>query len=108
MYDDTAIETPEARRISERQAFANVTEGLKNAEQDDAGKRQALVTNRVFWGVLKDNLFSEENKLTTDLKGQIFTLASWVEGYTDKVLRGDANEIRPLISVNATIMAGLA
>ena len=107
MYEDTITESPEDRRIAERQAFANVTEGLKNAD-DDAGKRQALVTNRVFWGVLKDNLFADENKLTEDLKGQIFTLASWVEGYTDKVLRGDASEIRPLISVNATIMAGLA
>ena len=108
MDQDTAIESPADRRIAEREAFANVTEGLKHAaEQDDTGKHQALMTNRVFWGVLKDNLFSDENKLTADVKGQIFTLASWIEGYTDKVMRGDADEIRPLISINATIMAGL-
>ncbi len=104
----TEIETAEARRVAEREAFASVTANLVHAEQDDTGKRQALVTNRLFWGVLKDNLFSEENKLTNDLKGQILTLATWVEGYTDKLLRGDAQEIRPLISVNSTIMSGLA
>ena len=54
------------------------------------------------------NLFSDENRLTSDVKGQIFSLATWIEGYTDRVLRGETAGVRPLISINDTIMAGLA
>ena len=48
------------------------------------------------------------HRLSPELKGQIFSLATWIDGYTDKVLKGEANEIAPLVSVNDTIMQGLA
>ncbi len=106
----TDIETPEERRAAELAAFTNVTGRLNEAAStgDLNGFRQALETNRVFWSVLKDNLFNTENRLTPDLKGQILQLATWVEGYTDKVLSGQAREVTPLIAVNTTIMQGLA
>jgi flagellar biosynthesis regulator FlaF len=108
---ENQIDTPEERRATELQAFARVTKRLYDAADghvEGTSWRQALETNRVFWSVLKDNLFAADNRLTSDLKGQIFALATWVEGYTDKVLAGQARELSPLISVNDTIMQGLA
>ena len=110
-YESQVTDSPSERRAAERQAFSRVTSRLSAAASHDPGTsawRQALETNRLFWSVLKDNIFSDENRLTADVKGQIFTLATWVEGYTDRVLKGESREILPLISVNDTIMAGLA
>ena len=105
-------DTPVERRAAERRAFQKITsrlvEAANNGELDALTRRHALETNRLFWSVLKDNVFSEENRLTIDVKGQIVTLATWVEGYTDRVLRGESAEIRPLISINDTVMEGLA
>ena len=110
--DDIApptIETKEVRRAAEHRAFENVTRQMAEAEtlgEADAA-RSALETNRVLWSILKDNIFADENQLPQDLKGQIFSLANWVDGYTAKVLEGE-KEIGALISINNTIMEGLA
>lgn len=102
-------EAPEIRRAAERRAFDNVTREMSAAEfgSSDETTRQALEKNRLLWSVLMDNIFAAENRLPTDLKGQIFSLASWVEEYTHKVLRGE-KQMAPLISINNTIRSGLA
>ena len=104
-------DSPADRRASELQAFIKVTGRLAAAASGQVERtawRQALETNRAFWTVLKENLFYSDNRLSPELKGQIFSLATWIDGYTDKVLKGEANEIAPLVSVNDTIMQGLA
>ena len=98
------IEASEVRRAAERRAFENVTRQMADATE---AARSALESNRMLWSILKDNIFADENQLTEDLKGQIFSLATWVEGYTTKVLDGE-REIGALISINQTIMEGLA
>ena len=102
------IDTSEVRRAAEHRAFENVTRQLAEAEsgEDTATARNALETNLMLWSVLKDNIFADENRLTADLKGQIFSLATWIEGYTPKVLCGE-KKIGALISINNTVMAGL-
>jgi flagellar protein FlaF len=74
---------------------------------ETTAERSALETNRMLWSILKDNIFADENQLPQDLKGQIFSLANWVDGYTAKVLEGEG-ELEALISVNNSIMEGLA
>lgn len=104
-------DTPAERRATELQAFIKVTDRLSAVaagKSDRTTWRQALETNRALWTVLKDNIFRTENRLTPELKGQIFSLATWIDGYTDKVLKGEAREVTPLIEVNDTIMQGLA
>jgi len=111
MEDFTAptIEPSDVRRAAEHRAFENVTRQMADAKTlgETTAERAALERNRMLWSVLKDNIFADENELTEDLKGQIFSLATWVEGYTDKVLNGE-KEIGALISINNTIMEGLA
>ena len=105
-----AIESPEDRRAVERRAFDKVTRSMIDAGEDTGSFawRHSIETNRLFWSVLKDNVFAEDNRLTNELKGQLVSLATWVERYTDRVLRGEAKGIAPLISVNDTIMSGMA
>ena len=98
------------RRSDERKAFSKVTSALENATARTAGDpyfESALDDNRRLWSILQENLFQEDNVLPDSLKSQLISLATWVEGYTAKVIRGEA-EVEALISVNQTIMEGLA
>lgn len=107
-FADPSIDPSDVRRAAEHRAFENVTRLMTEADTGSGdASRRALETNRMLWAVLKDNIFSDENRLTPDLKGQIFSLATWVEGYTAKVLRGE-KDMGALISINTTIMEGLA
>ena len=93
------------RRNDEREAFSKVTMALAGANV--AGLRSALDDNKRLWSILQDNLFQEDNVLPDSLKSQLISLANWVDGYTAKVLEGEG-EVEALISVNTTIMEGLA
>ena len=92
------------RRGDEREAFSKVTAAMASA--DGASLRSALDDNRRLWSILQDNLFQEDNVLPDSLKSQLISLATWVDGYTAKVLEGEG-ELEALISVNNTIMEGL-
>jgi len=93
------------RRGDEREAFSKVTAALASA--DTASLHSALDDNRRLWSILQDNLFQEDNVLPDSLKSQLISLATWVDGYTAKVLEGEG-DVEALISVNTTIMEGLA
>ena len=92
------------RRSDEREAFSKVTAAMVSA--DVANLRSALDDNMRLWSILQDNLFQEDNILPESLKTQLISLATWVEGYTTKILEGEG-ELDALISVNTTIMEGL-
>ena len=93
------------RRGDEREAFSKVTAALASA--NDAGLRSALDDNKRLWSTLQDNLVQEDNDLPDSLKSQLISLANWVDAYTAKVLEGEG-ELEALISVNNSIMEGLA
>ena len=93
------------RRNDEREAFSKVTAALASA--NDASLRSALDDNKRLWSTLQDNLIQEDNVLPDSLKSQLISLANWVDGYTAKVLEGEG-ELEALISVNNSIMEGLA
>ena len=97
------------RRREEREAFWRVTRDLEDVasrEASDPLREVALDRNRRLWSMLQDNLCMDENQLPQPLKDQLITLASWVEGYTTKVIEGDG-DLTALIAVNTTIMEGL-
>lgn len=112
MSMEMEILEPEAidRRSDERRAFTKVTGALQKVSGQEAGDpalEAALNDNRRLWSILQDNLFQEDNLLPDSLKNQLITLANWVDGYTAKVIEGEG-ELDALISVNQTIMEGLA
>ena len=101
---DSEVEISD-RRSDEREAFSKVTVALENSSVANLGS--ALDDNRRLWSILQDNLHHEDNLLPEELKSQLISLASWVHSYTDSVIEGEG-ELEALISINRTIMEGLA
>ena len=105
------LESVDSRRSEEHAVFSRVTRELEEVARTSQPRgdvvADALENNRQLWAFLQDNLFHEDNMLPEALKEQLIGLASWVDGYTAKILDTGA-AIDPLISVNHTIMEGLA
>ena len=95
-------------RQTEHRLFGQVTGALARVGATvDVEGTKTLEWNRRLWLTLQSDLSREENLLPDQLRAQLISLAIWVDKHTTKVLRGEA-EIAPLISVNRTIMEGLA
>lgn len=98
-------------RQTEYRLFGQITRGL--VEVRDSGVRdeafnQALDKNRQLWSVLSTDCGVPGNQLPDDLRAGIISLSIWVSKQTSQVMRGIDNDIDVLISVNRTIMEGLA
>jgi flagellar protein FlaF len=61
----------------------------------------------MLWTIFQTDLALPENALPDSLKAQLISLSMWVQRYTAKVLFENAS-IDPLVSVNRSIMEGLA
>lgn len=106
----TATETP---RQTEYRLFGQVTRALVTAR--DAGDKargtpewhKAILWNRRLWMALQGDLAADGNGLPDDLKAKLISVAIWVDKYSRKVMKGEA-ELGPLIDINRNIMGGLA
>ncbi len=108
-YEATQTITENARE-TEYRLFARVTRALMDAEDKAMSEPEfhhALDWNRRLWSTLQFDLASDENLLPDDLKAKLVSLAIWVDKHSSKVMRGQG-KIDPLISVNRSIMEGLA
>ena len=104
----TTQTTTEDPRQTEYRLFAAVTRALIEAqEKGGKGYFNALDWNRRLWLTLQMDLSSDQNRLANPLKAQLISLAIWVDKHSSKVLRSEAG-LESLISVNRTIMEGLA
>jgi flagellar protein FlaF len=72
-----------------------------------SGLRDALAENEQFWSALKFDLAEPGNKLPTELRASLISVALWVERQTNECL-GGASGIAALVSTNRAIAAGLA
>ena len=107
---DRAQAGTEDRRLTEYRVFAQVTKALTDAAalgMERENWAENLNWNRRLWMTLQLDLTNDNNQLPETLRAQLISLAIWVDRHTSLVLRGDG-EIEPLISVNRTIMEGLA
>ena len=108
-YQSTLTKTEEPRQ-TEYRLFAQVTRALLDVQAaGQSGKEfiSAVDWNRRLWLALQMDLASEDNGLSDQLKAQLISVAIWVDKHTSAALRGDAKG-GPLITVNRTIMEGLA
>lgn len=97
----------ESPRSVEYRLFAQVTRSLLDiGPAIDSTAHEALYWNRQLWITLQKDLAHENNGLPDQLKAGLISLAIWVDRYTTKVIRGEA-EVAPLIQVNRSIMEGL-
>lgn len=101
-------------RQTEYRLFAEVTKALMAIREATKAKGlkspefyKAVDWNRRLWLTLQMDLASNENRFPDGLKANIISIAIWVDKHSRSVLRGDG-DIEPLISINRTIMEGLA
>lgn len=118
-YKRTITETENPRQI-ERRVMSRINAKLKDAcETFDAGDaaarlqmlanglRDTLAENEKLWSVLKQDLISPSNQMTSELRSSLISMAMFVERHTGAVLSGHGN-IKALIDVNSPIIDGLS
>ncbi len=106
----SVVSATEEPRQTEYRLFALVTKALMDArDRGGRGKKfiEAIDWNRRMWLTLQMDLASDQNGLTDELRAQLISVAIWVDKHSSAALRGD-QPIEPLITVNRTIMEGLA
>lgn len=103
----TSAETPSQ---VEYRLFAQVTNALlavKDKDIKDPETIAALDWNRRMWSVFSSDCGTKGNGLPDELRAGIISLSIWVSKHSSLVMRG-AESIESLISINKTIMEGLA
>ncbi|WP_262691435.1 flagellar biosynthesis regulator FlaF [Kordiimonas aestuarii] len=105
-----AQQSSESPSQVEYRLFAQVTNALIEARDKNmrgADLVKALDWNRRMWSVLSSDCGTEGNSLPQNLRAGIISLSIWVSKHSSAVVRG-AEKIDDLISINRTIMEGLA
>jgi flagellar protein FlaF len=101
------VETP---RATEHRLMGQVTGEMISAVA--AGKHGAALIgclhhNREVWSAFSSACATPGNELPAPLRGQIISLALWVDRHTSAVI-GGRESIDALIDVNRSVMEGLA
>lgn len=100
----------EPPRQTEYRLFAEVTRKLmevNSRDTVDSVMMEALDWNRRLWSTLSTDCGAKGNALPNDLRAGIISLSIWVSKHTSLIMRGE-EKIDDLISINKTIMEGLA
>ncbi len=96
-------------RDVEYRVFGQVTGRLARALEDGTGiaaLAEAIHENNRLWTALAVDLAGPDNALSDPLKAQLLGLAIFARKEGDRVLAG-GGDLRMLIEINTTIMAGL-
>ncbi|MCQ4159940.1 flagellar biosynthesis regulator FlaF [Roseomonas sp. GC11] len=105
----SVIRGTEDQRDIEYRVLARVTARLEAAMAADAGPAaipHAIHENRMVWITFASDLASSENTLDEAIKARLLSLAHWVMGESDRVLR-QGGTVQALCDVNRAIMSGL-
>lgn len=95
---------------TEVELLTDITRKLRASDLDKQNNfsnfANAVYKNRKIWTIFASNVAHSENKLSADLKANIFYLSEFVHNYSRRVLK-DELDIDPLIEVNAAVLRGL-
>ncbi len=105
-----AVKPTRTDRGMEYKIFAKITHKLKSVDEKDRDRfpelAAAVADNSRLWAALAEDLMSDNNKLSPEMKGQLISLAMFVARHTHAVLSG-RESVEPLIDINTSIMRGL-
>ena len=102
-----AVETPSQ---VEYRLFAKVTAALRDIADKpntDPAVVKALDWNRRMWSTFASDCGATGNQLPKETRASIISLSLFVSKHSSQVIRGKA-KVEALISINKTIMEGLA
>jgi flagellar protein FlaF len=98
-------------RTAEREILGRVNARLRTADASSisglAMLHEALRMNRNIWMTFAVDLASPRNPLPDQLKGQMISLAGFIERHTAQAAK-DRTMLETFISINETIIAGLS
>lgn len=94
-------------RQAEADALLRVAREMEAAKEGPSAPYfEALVRNIQLWNIFAHDCASEANRLPSDLKVQIVSLAVWAVGQSEKAIAREAG-VEALIEINRTIAKGL-
>lgn len=85
-------------------ALLRAAEGYRSQSPEMLG---ALVFLQRLWTFLIKDLGHPDNALPDRLKGQLISIGLWVMKESDRIIRGEHNDLAALIDINIMIKDGL-
>ncbi len=111
IYDEVAVETSARIRADEVRALDHSITLMTVAQTKGAGTREAVeamfFVSRL-WGVLLEDLSSDDNGLPSELRAKIISIGIWALKYTEEFRRGLKKDFQPLIEISGIILKGLS
>jgi len=111
VYEEVAEETSQKIRANEVRALDHSILLMTNAQGHGAGAREsieAMFFVSRLWGVLLEDLASNDNGLPDELRAKIISIGIWALKYTEEFRRGTKKDFKPLIDISAIILRGLS
>ncbi|MBB4040776.1 flagellar protein FlaF [Microvirga flocculans] len=97
-------------RLREYELFdraINLMKGANGKPSQSQEMLEAIIFVQRLWTFLIKDLGHPDNGLPDQLKGQLISIGLWVMRETDRVLRGEHNNLDALIDINGIIQEGL-
>jgi len=106
-----AKEAVRTDRGLEYEALAKTTSAIRRANALGRDGFNALVSalhdNQKLWTLFAIDVAEGQNRLSPEIRAQIFYLAEFTQAHTRKILRKEA-DASALVEINVAIMRGLA
>jgi flagellar protein FlaF len=109
-YNEVIEESRQTMRARERQAMDRVIAMLRSAQETGPQSRErveALFYLRRLWMIFLNDLNDPNNELPDQLRAGIISIGIWMNKEIDRVRGGTANDLTPMIEINALIRDGL-
>jgi len=109
-YAEIVEDAPTACREREYDIFGRAIELLREADGYPAQSPEmlnALVFLQRLWTVLLMDISHADNALPDKLKAQLISIGLWVMRESDRIVRGEHNDLAALIDINLMIQEGL-
>jgi flagellar protein FlaF len=109
-YAEILEEAPAIARERERAAFDRALDLLRIADRPDAQQADRAMAAgflQSLWGVLIDDLRSEDNGLPPDLRADLVSIGLWSMYEANAVIAAPDRSLSALITVNTSVRDGL-
>ena len=109
-YVEVLDEAPQQRRQQEREALTNSIELLRLAEKAGIGSREtvdALLYLRNLWAFLLEDLGRGDNQLPDELRAELISIGIWLMRESERVRKGETEDLKGLIEISEIIAEGL-
>lgn len=109
-YAEILEEAPAIARERERAAFDRALDLMRIADRPDAQQADRAMAAgflQSLWGVLVEDLQSEENGLPPDLRADLVSIGLWSMHEANAVIAEPDRTLSALIAVNTSIRDGL-